>query len=78
MCETDNAVGAIFCGSSRIVRWGWVFKLTTHFLAPHFEINAPCLILLLFFFKFYLGISCINLISRYFFLVLFSTMDRAL
>lgn len=45
MCEADNAVGAILCGSSHIVRWGWVFKLTTHFLAPHFEINAPCLIL---------------------------------
>lgn len=45
MWETDNAVGAILCGSSRIIRWGWVFTLTTHFLAPHFEINAPCLIL---------------------------------
>lgn len=43
MCEADNAVGAILCGSSRIIRWGWVFKLTTHFLAPHFEINAPYL-----------------------------------
>lgn len=43
MCEMDNVVGAVLCGSSHAIRWGWVFKFPTYFLAPHFEINAPCL-----------------------------------
>lgn len=80
MCETDNVVGAVLCGSSHAIRWGWVFKFPTYFLAPHFEINAPCLNLppqqcILEFH----WVLFINLDICYSFLhLLFSAMDQAL